>query len=123
MSENHSRACKSIGFALKLGSFESWKQASFIMSARLKAQERASLAFSVLQSLQKDDASLVAEAALRDGAGQPIAPLFNTMDEASFWADMASNDELKAYALACFNRMFEPDRVSFLDYVQRRDAA
>ena len=50
--------------------------------------------------------------------GQPIAAFASIMEEASFWADMASTAELKAYALACYNRMAPSDRAAFLNYVQ-----
>ena len=41
------------------------------------------------------------------------------MSEASFWADMASRAELKAYALACWQRMPAEDRVAFIDYLAK----
>ena len=56
-------------------------------------------------------------------AGQPIPPLMGYMDEAAFWADCASRDELKAYAVACFNRLCPSDQAAFLGYVQGRAAA
>ena len=87
------------------------------------APERAALAFAALISLSPDEARLTAQSALSSGAGQPIAPLFNHMDEAAFWADMAEPDELKAYTLAAFNRMSHPDQVAFLSYVQPKVAA
>ena len=56
-------------------------------------------------------------------AGQPIPPFMGYMDEAAFWADCASGDELKAYAVACFNRLCPSDQAAFLGYVQGRAAA
>jgi hypothetical protein len=62
------------------------------------------------------DACTLMEAALEDlRAGWPKAPLFRVMDEAAFWADLASRNELKAYALACLSTK---DRAGFLSYVQ-----
>ncbi|QCO57638.1 hypothetical protein EOK75_18250 (plasmid) [Pseudorhodobacter turbinis] len=49
----------------------------------------------------------------------PIAPMFGIMDQASFWADMSTQDEAKAYALACYNRMTPANRAAFLGYVRR----
>lgn len=66
------------------------------------------------------DAALIMERALSDMArGMPIAPLLSAMDEAAFWADLATPVELKAYALACFNRLSVTDQGAFLAYVQR----
>ena len=62
-------------------------------------------------------------AALADlSAGTPIAPLTSVMEQASFWADMVGRDELKAYMLACFNRLSDSDQAAFLGYVQGRAA-
>lgn len=49
--------------------------------------------------------------------GMPIAPLIGVMDEASFWADLATQDELKAYTLACFTRLTPRNQAAFLGYV------
>ena len=109
--------------ALTLGDHDAWFGASAIWTARLDAPECVALAFAALKSLSPDKARLTAQSALSSGAGQPIAPLFNHMDEAAFWADMAEPDELRAYALACFNRMSHPEQVAFLAYVQPKVAA
>ena len=56
-------------------------------------------------------------AALADlSIGMPIAPLFSVMDEASFWADMATTQEKKAYALACNTRLRPADQSAFVAY-------
>lgn len=65
-----------------------------------------------------EDAAILMEAALeRMAVGAPIAPLLSAMDEAAFWADLASRSEHKAYALACFRRLSSADRAAFLAYV------
>ena len=65
-----------------------------------------------------EDAALIMAAALADlAAGMPIAPLIGAMDEAAFWADLATPSELDAYALACTNRMAPTRRTAFLAYV------
>ncbi|MDO9638126.1 MAG: hypothetical protein Q7J44_06265 [Pseudotabrizicola sp.] len=67
-----------------------------------------------------EDAALIMEKALSDMArGMPIAPFLSVMDEAAFWADLATPMELKAYALACFNRLSVTEQGAFLAYVQR----
>ncbi len=45
------------------------------------------------------------------------------MEEARFWADMASRAELKAYALACWEAMPEADRKAFIVYISGEVAA
>lgn len=52
--------------------------------------------------------------------GWPI-PAFmgRVMVEASFWADMASRAELKAYALACYCRMPQEDRRAFIEHLAK----
>ena len=51
-------------------------------------------------------------------AGMPIAPFLGVMDEAGFWADMATRAELKAYCLACYTRLPATDQAAFLGYVR-----
>ncbi|WP_135058839.1 hypothetical protein [Paracoccus salipaludis] len=56
--------------------------------------------------------------------GWPQVPfLCGVMEEAGFWADMASRVELKAYCLASYQRMTPADQAAFLGYVQGRAAA
>jgi hypothetical protein len=96
---------------------------SLILRARLSDRQRAALAFMALKSLDQDDATLTTETALSGGAGQPMAPLFNYMDQAVFWADMAEADALDAYCLASFNRMAPQRQAAFLGFIQGRAAA
>lgn len=117
------RVSRSLGYALWLDDTDLWFGLPVIFQARLGTRQRATLAFMALKSLDHDDASLAAEKALAGGAGQPIAPLFNHMDEAAFWADMAVPDELDAYCLACFKRMAPRRQSAFLEFVQGRAVA
>lgn len=55
-------------------------------------------------------------------ADNPIPSFGPVMDEASDWANWASRKELKAYALASFNRMSPADQRAFLDYIRRAAA-
>ncbi|MBB1498478.1 hypothetical protein [Paracoccus sp. MC1862] len=56
--------------------------------------------------------------------GWPQTPfLCGLMEEAGFWADMASRAELKAYCLASYQRMTPADQAAFLGYVQQTEAA
>jgi len=110
---------RTVGFALWL---DEWEGLPVILRARLNNRQRAALAFMALKSLKRDDAAITARAALAEEAGQPIAPLFNHMDEAAFWADMAEPEALEAYCLASFNRMAPAQQSAFLGFVQRRAA-
>ena len=53
----------------------------------------------------------------------PIAPLNGVMEQAEFWADLATPRELDAYALACTTRMAPARRAAFLTYVTQQVAA
>ena len=118
---------RSLGYCLLLDDVDAWLGLSVILSTRLSAPERAALAYVGLRALPPKEAQLVAEAALQvdspPAAGQPIAPLFNHMDEAAFWADMAAPDEHEAYCLASFKAMPPERQAAFLDFVQGRQAA
>lgn len=121
-SKAHKKAAKLLGYALVLGDFDGWEAASAIWQARLSAAERAALAWAALRSLDEDDAREVTATVIQD-AGSPLPPFFSPMDEAAFWADIASPAELDAYALACVRNMAPDRRAAFLDYVQGRQAA
>ncbi|MFG6625002.1 hypothetical protein [Sulfitobacter sp. 1A12056] len=118
---------RSLGYCLLLDDLDAWLGLSAILRARLNTTERAALAYVALKALLPQDAKAVAEAALGgaipSAAGQPIAPLFNHMDEAAFWADMAAPDEREAYCLASFKAMPYERQAAFLDFVQGRLAA
>lgn len=94
-----------------------------MLIVRLSREERVALAFSAMKSLDRNDAILTVEAAIDEGAGPPIPPLFSFIDEAAFWADMAHPEELEAYCLACFNAMSRTRQVAFLDHLQGRHAS
>ena len=90
---------------------------------RLRLEHARTLAFAIGQCDPRDACHIMA-AALDDlSAGMPGAPLFSFMDHASFWADLASEPELKAYLLACWTRLSPKAQTSFLSYVQRGAAA
>lgn len=118
---------RSLGYCLHLDDLDAWLGFAVILRARLSATERAALAYAALKALPMQDANAVAGAALGNAtptaAGQPVAPLFNYMDEAAFWADMAEPDEREAYCLAGFKAMPCERQAAFLDFVQGRQAA
>ena len=70
-----------------------------------------------MTELDPHDAAEVAEMFVPgDGAGPPIPAFDGVMEEASFWADMASPSELDAYALATVTRMAPARRAAFLSH-------
>ena len=86
----------------------------------LKRAEAATTLCLAIADCDRQDACEIMEAALLDlCAGPPIPPLLSLMDEAGEWADFAVTAELKAYALACFNRLRPADQSAFLAYVGR----
>jgi len=119
----HMQATRTLGHALTLGDADAWASASAVFKLLLTTDERGALTASALRSMGREQAILVAEAVFRSDACKPVAPLFGFMDEAAHWADMACTAELKAYALACFNRMPPADQAAFMSHVQGRTAA
>lgn len=91
-----------------------------ISEAYRNRAEAATALCHAIADCHPEDACILMEAALLDlGAGAPIPPLFSVRDAATDWAEWASNAELKAYALACYNRLRPADRSAFLAYVGR----
>ena len=124
MPDAYKRVARMVGYALLLGEdADNWHGLTVVLTARLTMRQRAAMAWAVLRSLTPDQVVAVAETVLPDGVGAPIAPLFNHMDEAAFWADMAEPEALEAYCLASFNAMPAPRKSAFLEFVQGRAAA
>lgn len=117
------RVSRSIGYALWLNSANRWLGLPKVLRARLDPYQRAALAFIAIKSLDREDGILTVEKALGTGAGRPDAPLFGFMDQAIFWADMAEQEELEAYCVASFKRMYPARQRDFLEYVQGMDVA
>lgn len=123
IDRTHLKVVRMLGYVLTLGTEEAWRGFVTVLRARLTVEERVALAYSALRALDHYDAAIVAEAALGSGAGQPQAPLFDFIDQAASWADMADLEELEAYCLAAFKAMPRGRQVAFLEHVRRRGAA
>lgn len=123
IDRTHLKVVRMLGYVLTHGTEEAWRGLVTVLRARLTVEERAALAYSALRALDHNDAATTAEAALCSGAGQPQAPLFDFVDQAAFWADMADPDELEAYCLAAFKAMPRGRQAAFLDHLQKRGAA
>jgi hypothetical protein len=124
MPDAYKRVSRMVGYSLVLGNdADNWHGLTVVLTARLTPQERAAMAWAVLRSLTPEQVVAVVETVLPDGSSAPIAPLFNHMDEAAFWADMAEPEALEAYCLASFNAMPAPRKAAFLEFVQGRQVA
>jgi len=123
MPDAYKRVARTVGHSLLLADTDAWHGLTVVLTARLTPQERGAMAWAVLRSLTPEQIVAVAETVLPQSVGTPIAPLFNHMDEAAFWADMAEPEALEAYCLASFNAMPAPRKAAFLEFVQRRAAA
>lgn len=119
----HESAARALVHALTLGDADGWIGALAIWGARLEAEERAAIAWAALKDLPFDTVEDVAGSVLGCAAGSPGTYFLGPMDEAIFWADRASRNELKAYALASFRRMSASDQAAFLRHVGERAAA
>ena len=84
----------------------------------------ASAAIRALADCHPDDRDEIIEQVVeKTRAGQPIPALFNLMNEATFWADLAGRNELKAYLLACWTHLNTADQSAFLAHIGARRAA
>ena len=85
----------------------------------LDLSRRAALSWVLLRSLGPRKASWIIDALNQCWGGPNTLPaLLNPLDEARFWAKLASRDELDAYAFAAFERMQKRRQRAFLRYVQ-----
>lgn len=119
----HRRVTNMLGYALTLDSPIGWKAFSKLLVVRLTERERAGLALMALASLSEATATLVASKCVNPRAGMPCPPLLGHLDQAAWWADMASPTELDAYCLASFKEMSASRQRDFLNFVAEKVAA
>lgn len=112
------KVARSIGYTLWLNGDSHWLGLEKILKSKLDQQQREALAYMALKTLRNNAAKSISEDVLGTGAVQPIASLFNHLDEALFWADFALPEELDAYCLASFERMEAARQEAFLEYVK-----
>ncbi|WP_340240384.1 hypothetical protein [Sulfitobacter pontiacus] len=117
IARRHLGATRVLGYALTLSDEVAWEGASAVWQARLEPAECAAFAWAALRSLDYDGALLVTEAVL-DGAGAPMPPFLDQMDDALWWAAYAGPSELEAYALSTFQALSPSKRREFAEYVQ-----
>lgn len=118
----HKRMSRAIGFCLTLGGFEAWSKFSQIAAKLLDEDERIAVAWAVLRSLSADQAIATTAAVLRP-AGHPLPAFLGGMQDARFWASMASQAELKAYAAAAYDAMSMRDQNAFYQHIREVEIA
>ena len=84
---------------------------------RNRAEAATALCYAIANCDPEDAAQIMTSVLIELSAGMPIAELHGVMEQAAFWADLATPPELDAYALACTNRMAPARRAAFVAYV------
>lgn len=95
---------RALGMCLHLANHDEWLKFSVLALMRLTRAERKSLAKAALLSLAATCREEVAADAM-SAAGGPLPSFLGGMGDARFWASMATNTELKAYALAAYEAL------------------
>lgn len=122
--DRHKRTAKAVAYAQTHADHPAMVQLRGIFRARLTPVENAALAWSALGALDPEHAHLAATTVLDCmRCGMPLEPENDAIDEAAFWSARAADDELRAYALACYNRLHPSDQTEFRSYLNRRDSA
>jgi hypothetical protein len=85
-------------------------------------EARIITALNALSDLEPWQAEMAAAKVL-NAADAPIPPFLGGMDEARFWASIATPSEIDCYAAACFEVMPAARQSAFLGFVQGRAAA
>ena len=84
-----------------------------IFRRKLDRHRRQGLAWAAGMACDQEEFAGIAEAILgapETRAGWPMVPFEDVVSEASFWADHASEDELRAYAAVCLSRLADSER-------------
>ena len=111
-----------LGYVLTIGTAKAWLDFSRVIAARLEDREITGLAFAALTALDPNIRHDTAKAALR-AAGAPLPAFLGGMDDARWWASVASSAELKSHALAAFEAMSPSDQAAFYRHISEMDIA
>lgn len=122
IQDRHKRMSRMLGYTLTIGEPEAWGGFSTVCRARLTVCERAGMAVAALRSLPNDYALDTAAAAL-GSKGSPLPPFLGGMEDARWWASYATQQELKAYALACFEALPPQDQAAFFRHISTIEVA
>lgn len=116
--DQHQRAGRALVCALTLGDHAAWMGLAKVLRLRLSDEERAALCFAVTKSLTSDQAGEVMATAYPQ-ANSPLPKLENVMHDARWWAGFATEDELKAYAVAIHEAMSSESQSAFLEWASK----
>lgn len=119
---DHKGAARMLGFALACRDFEGWRNFSDFSALALSEAERASLSWAALRSLDAGHAEAVASCIL-SATGAPLPTFLAPMDDARWWASVASRAELKAYALSAFEALPQSDQRAFIRHITEVEIA
>lgn len=122
MQDRHKRMSRMLGYTLHLDEPEAWGGFSTVCRARLTLFERTGLSAAALGSLPAPHAFDVARASL-GAAGGPLPAFLGGMDDARFWASIATSEELKAYFLASFDAMSPKDQAAAFRHIRDIEVA
>lgn len=123
--KRYDHVCEMLGHVLILSEdARAWCGLSTVLQVRLSPMERSLLLAAVLNALDLDDALFVLERTLRSRlAGAPAPGLGTITDEARWWAELASQEELRTWLVECFVRLPAREQVAFLREASARCAA
>jgi hypothetical protein len=121
-TETRYRAASATNMAIRTDTPDGWCDLARAWRLHLPPETRLALAVASLLACDADDAEGLIDG-IKQSAGPPHAAFLSEMDQAAFWADLASPDELDAYCLTSFRRMSPHRQSAFLGYVHGRAAA
>lgn len=94
---------------------DNWLRLAEVWRNSLSKKQRAAIAYASISRLDTDDAAAVFATA-HPHAGYPLPTLISAMGDARWWAGLASNSELKAYAVAVYEALPPKDKATFLSW-------
>ncbi len=110
---------------LTSGHEKAYQALSLMLRAHLNPDELQSVALSALDACDEDRARGIAVRVLGaiERAGWPAVPFGEVLDEATFWAEMASPAEWRAYALVCLGKLTPKQRAAVLVLLDQKAPA
>lgn len=117
----HLTVARAWAHTLHLGNRAAYQGQAVILRAKLTPDERLRVAWAGLLACDDDEGARIARAVLgpSQGAGPPLAPFADVLDDARWWAGIASREELRTYVLAGFHALDPRDQADFLAVVRR----
>jgi hypothetical protein len=96
-----------------------WTSSAVLMKT-LSAESRKYLTLCTMLSNEPDELVELTEVALRKlTIGMPLPPFSSPMNDARWWTERASPNEIEAYAATCFLALSKPRQIDFANYVVR----